>query len=156
MKYFVYLVIAVVVAAVVAGFFVVGSPQEERLRKLDERRVGDLQFIQGQVVNFWQNKGRLPNNLAELEDDIRGTRVPTDPETGLAYGYEARGPETLALCATFALANLSEKAASRYANPYYEYDESWVHGEGIMCFERTIDKDIYEPRPLPKPIPPNQ
>lgn len=149
MKYFVYLVIAVVVIAVVAGFFVVGSPREERLRKLDDRRAGDIQSIQGYVVNFWQAKGRLPNNLSELEDDIQGVRIPADPETDLAYGYEVRGPETFALCATFALPSETLEPP-RLSYPQYDifapHGEIWTHGQGYECFERTIDKDIYKPR----------
>ena len=81
-KIFAYPVSAIVLVAIAAGFFMVGSPQEERLRKFDERRISDLQVIQGQIINFWQLKEKLPQNLAELSDTISGFRAPIDPESG--------------------------------------------------------------------------
>ena len=160
MKYYVYSVILVVLVVIVAGFFVVGSPKEERIRQFDERRVQDLQFIQGEVLNFWLNKARLPKDLSEIRDDIRGVLAPKDPETGAEYSYQVKAPETFALCATFSLSNdryqCTSKQCSRSApvppapaGPYYtgEYglNQNWDHGPGQVCFERKIDKELYKP-----------
>ena len=40
-------------AAVVAGILVVGSPAEERTRRLDRRRVEDLAAMASSVDLFW-------------------------------------------------------------------------------------------------------
>lgn len=155
MKSFVYTIIAIVIIAVAAGFFIVGSPQEERLRRFDERRVGDLQFLQSEIINYWAVKDKLPDSLAVLNDDIRGVRVPADPETGAEYGYQIRDAVTFALCANFAKASLGEPADKIIPRPAYPvgyYGEnpayggtSWDHAARKVCFERKIDKDRYKP-----------
>lgn len=157
MKFFSYIVILVVATVVVVGFWLVGSPLEERTRKFDERRVNDLQLIQGEIMNYWRNKAELPKSLVVLNDDIRGFRVPKDPTTGQDYEYTVIAPEKFSLCANFALAD----DASRNSNsprsimgPRFEaktsYDvgypsEVWAHGAGRVCFERTFDKELYKP-----------
>lgn len=147
-KRFIYGVSGIVVVTVVAGFFVVGSPQKERLLRFDDRRVSDLQSLQSEVLFFWQSKNRLPEVLAQLEDDIRGIRAPHDPETGAEYGYEVRGPETFALCATFVKENIGASSPSGVPKPV-SYDRSfganWEHPAGYFCFERTIDPELYPP-----------
>lgn len=155
MKIFIYFVISVVVVSVIAGFFIVGSPKEERLRRFDERRVGDLQFLQSEIINFWMNKGKLPEKLSALRDDIRGVAIPFDPETGTEYGYNIKNPESFSLCAVFSRPSLefdvnytrstTVKPAPVYPGGYYGAD-NWAHNEGNVCFERTIDKEIYIPR----------
>ena len=152
MKYFIYIVIAVVAVSIVAGFFVVGSPQEERARRFDEQRIQSLQFIQGQIGEFYRAKERLPQDLSELNDEFRGVIVPQDPETGEEFGYEAAGPLTFALCANFNRPSLGQSAEapkpaapalrSPLGSPFGQ--ETWEHGAGRVCFERTIDKDFFK------------
>ncbi|MDP3994071.1 MAG: hypothetical protein U1C57_00945 [Candidatus Doudnabacteria bacterium] len=153
MKFFVYTIIAVVAAAVIAGFFVVGSPQEERLRRFDEMRVQNLQFIQSEIIYFWQNKNHLPASLDDLRDDIRGISIPRDPQTGESYGYQTKGSANFELCANFARAGRFENAPASgiqksvpagigYSPGGYG---NWQHDAGRVCFERTIDRDIYPP-----------
>lgn len=159
MRYFIYTVIAIVIATVIAGFFIVGSPKEERLRRFDEQRIGHLQFLQSEILNYWMNKEKLPANLSALEDDIRGVRAPVDPETGASYEYKASGSETFSLCADFALPSLgmaqtAEKPMMPRVSPVDSYYGSvypaggvtnWEHKSGHACFERTIDKELYKP-----------
>lgn len=153
MKYFVIIVSLIIAIAVVAGFFIVGSPQEERLRKFDERRVQDLQTIQSEIINFWVNKERLPENLVNLKDDIRGFVPPKDPETGVDYSYEVKDGQNLlfALCANFSRPS-PDIAVPRpvYPEPYYQ--QSWEHKEGYICFERKIDPEIYPPAGGPQKL----
>ncbi len=153
MKAFPVAVIGVVAVAVVGGFFVVGSPATERVRRFDERRVSDLQSIQWETVNYWQKKGRLPSEISALRDDIRGFVPPSDPETGMAYEYTPEGADSFSLCATFSMANDAKDVAgvSRPV-PMGAEGENWAHGAGRACFKRTIDKDLYPPVPM-KPVP---
>lgn len=137
------LVSLVVVAAVAGAFFFIGSPVAERSYRLDERRVSDLQTIQWQVVNYWQQKERLPESLADLEDPIAGFVAPTDPVTGAAYSYAPEGSMSFTLCATFDRQTRKEYE-TRPVSPY-PANENWLHGEGEVCFERTIDPDLYPP-----------
>src|SRR3989344_5994114 len=77
-----------VLASIVGGFFIMGSPLTLRMKRFDERRVNDLQNIQYQIVNFYQRKGVLPNSLDELKDPIAGFNIPLDPDSAVSYGYE--------------------------------------------------------------------
>ena len=85
MRVFVFGMIAIVAAGTIAGFVVAGSPFAERARRFDERRVGNLQELQWQVVNYWQRKESLPSALDDLRDPIFGFVAPADPETGASY-----------------------------------------------------------------------
>lgn len=151
MKYFAYVIVGIVAVAVIAGFFVVGSPKTERLRKFDERRVNDLQYIQSQIINYWFNKDELPESLVVLPDPLRGVTVPKDPETGADYAYSIDDAAALmfSLCANFALASDIESAGA----PKLLYrgephpSENWSHDAGQYCFERTIDRDFYKSQP---------
>lgn len=142
MKIFVWAVIIIVGAAIIAGFFVVGSPQTERLRRFDNRRMSDLQNIQSQIVNFWQSKGRLPDLLDELRDDISGWSAPRDPQTAVEYGYIKGEDLNFSLCANFIFAS-NEVAVEFPAYPLFGLEENWAHPEGKYCFERRIDPDRY-------------
>lgn len=149
-------VIFVVLASIVVGFFLAGSPQNQRLVRLDERRVSDLQSIQWQIVDYWQRKGALPGNLSELADPIRGFMVPRDPETNSNYEYNVKDKLKFELCSVFSTINkenspeqLGGKSVPQPVDPYRSgYDPvsyNWQHGQGRTCFERTIDPDLYPP-----------
>ena len=147
-KIFAYPASAIVLIAIVAGFFVVGSPQEERARKFDDRRVSDLQMIQGQIINFWQSKEKLPQSLPELTDNISGFQAPKDPENASDYGYEVSGKLNFKLCANFNRPSLAgQMPALAYPKDVMQYgvQDNWFHQEGYVCFERTIDPEIYKP-----------
>ena len=145
MKAFASIVIAVVAAAVIAGFFIVGSPQEERARRFDDRRVQDLQTLQWEIINYWQLKQVLPQALAMLKDDIRGFTPPVDPESGASYEYAAKGTLIFELCAIFNRENKETGSVPKVPYPYGGM-ENWQHGAGRTCFTRTIDKDLYPPQ----------
>src|SRR3989344_882028 len=149
-KIFAYAVSLIMIIAIVVGFFVVGSPKEERARKFDEQRISNLQFIQSEIINHWTQKGVLPKNLDELKDDIRGVTIPIDPENGSNYTYEVTGQESFKLCANFnrpSIANDMARTKPYPAEPYYYGQENWDHKEGPVCFDRKIDKDLYKPQP---------
>lgn len=150
MRYFIYTIIGIVVAAVIAGFFIIGSPKEERARRFDAERVQNLQFIQAQIGEFYRAKGRLPENLNELNDAFRGIVIPQDPEHRVLYSYEVRGELTFALCTTFNRPALSQErgvpkqlAPMSFEGPFGT--ETWEHEAGPVCFERTIDRDFFLP-----------
>ena len=137
----------VVLASVIGGFFIIGSPFEQRYYKIDEQKVMDLQGIQSQLDYQWQIKRTLPAELEELNDPLSGYMAPVDPETGVAYTYEKRGDLVFALCATF---NRESRNTLAVSVPEYRGGVSnsyWEHPAGEHCFERTIDPDNY-PAPM--------
>src|SRR3989344_1759901 len=144
MKLFVYGVLVFAGLAIVFGFFTAGSPFAERLRRFDGERESQLQSIQWEITNFWQLKTRLPQNLDELNDDLRGYRTPRDPETGLSYEYRITGNTSFELCAIFTLESSTTNHVA-VPIPYGGESEIWSHGVGKKCFSRTIDPERFPP-----------
>lgn len=141
-----------VIVTIVAGFYIIGTPQQMRAAKQDNIRVGDLQNIQWQIVNYWQQKESLPSKLADLIDPISGAIIPRDPATGEEYTYKRTSPLDFQLCATFATAGDS----IQYGRPTPAVkdpsmtpapEDSWKHEVGETCFDRSIDPERYPPYP---------
>ncbi len=140
---------AAVLASIVLGFFVVGSPFYQRQVRFDERRVSDLQTIQGQIVTYWQSKSALPAALGDLNDSISGFRAPADPSTGRPYEYRKTGNLSFELCALFSTSQEDQSAKSMPVPAYDSYQQNWSHAAGRVCFSRRIDPDLYRPQPPP-------
>jgi hypothetical protein len=149
--------LALLIASIGGGFFIVGTPWQARLYRYDDQKVSDLQNLQYGIVNYWQSKEMLPVTLADLVDPISGFMVPLDPQTGEAYRYQATGMYTFQLCADFN-AETQQNSASSMSRTYPVKPipggsvegvdlnaEPWTHGVGEKCFERTIDPDRYPP-----------
>jgi hypothetical protein len=162
--------IILVVGAIVYSFSIMGSPAKQRLLRLDDKRVSDLQSIQYQVINYWQQKERLPADLGILTNPISGFSIPVPPDfqNGEKYEYTVKDNKNLTfeLCATFSLQMpkgwqeyqgyygggimpVVDKSTSNvsYPVPVGGTNESWDHQAGRTCFSRTIDKDLYPPYP---------
>lgn len=151
MKVFIGVVIAIVTASVVWGLYVIGSPEKTRLRKFDDIRLQHLQQIQSELLSYWQSKDVLPAQLDMLRDDLTGVTVPKDPQTGAPYEYRKTGELTFTLCANFALSTDERKLNDKDLSypmygPYGPYiiEQTWEHGVGRQCFDRTIDKERYQ------------
>lgn len=156
MTVYAWVVIAVVAGAVVFGFFVAGSPQNQRTVRFDERRVQDLASLQSQIINYWQKKNELPQNLDQLANDILGIVISRDPKTSASYEYAKLGNLKFELCATFETSSLENSNSRSKAVPMmYPYPggeiETWQHNAERTCFQRTIDPELFQlekPRPL--------
>lgn len=151
---------------IVWSFWVIGSPMNQRKLRLDQRRLEDLQSLQWQIINYWQQKQELPANLAVLNNPISSYAVPRDPEfqKGIVYEYNKVGDKTFKLCATFALpmpegwveqsrgyggTMMNDVAVSSMPHPGGASGDSWDHEAGRACYDRTIDPDLYPPFPKP-------
>lgn len=147
----------VLLGVIIAGFFIMGTPSQQRARRFDEQRVTDLQTLQYQIIEYWVQKDALPQNLDVLKNDITGFVSPMDPQTNTSYEYKSVSELSFELCATF---NTSQDGASKNRAmesavwyPNME-SENWNHSVGRDCFERTIDPELYKDRKiLPQPIP---
>ncbi|MDD5165057.1 MAG: DUF5671 domain-containing protein [Candidatus Pacebacteria bacterium] len=158
--------LVLVITAIVVGFIAVGSPAKQRAMRFDSQRINDLSTIQWRVVSYWQQKGKLPVALTELNDSISGFILPTDPDTKTTYEYSitlatsTKSMPAFALCATFGTASQDLSGRGAYgggvAYPGMAYEVSvsarpgggisdvWGHEAGRTCFDRTIDPDIYQ------------
>jgi len=148
---------SVVILSIIAGFFIVGTPATQRDRRFDEQRIGDLQTLQGQIINQWTKKEILPQKLSELEDSISGFLVPADPKSKLPYEYNITGSLSFELCATFTTSSkdsgfmISKREYAypvSYPYPADSFQQNWDHEAGRVCFARTIDPELYKPVPV--------
>ena len=139
---------ALVVVTVIIGFFVAGSPQSQRLVRFDKERINNLQTIQWQIVSYWQSKRSLPVKLDNLRDDISGFVAPVDPETKTAYEYSVTGALSFKLCSEFKT-KFTGGGEGLYGQPTPAKEgiaSNWDHEIGKVCFDRTIDPDLFPPR----------
>lgn len=152
---------------IIWSFSVMGSPAKQRALRLDDRRTNDLQNIQYQIINYWQQKEKLPMDLAELSNPMTKYSIPVDPEfeKGKIYEYipsVIKGELSFELCATFTEDMPKGWQENNYGEVYpmmaqdktnitssiYPIDgmnNSWDHKTGHTCFIRTIDRDMYPP-----------
>jgi hypothetical protein len=144
--------VIIIVASIILGFMVIGSPASQRNRRMDNQRVVDLQNLQWQVVSYWQRKEALPTNLSEVADPLSGFVLPTDPQSKASYEYRKTGNLSFELCATFALVSKATQPGyyeQSMAYPIGRGMENWSHEAGRQCFTRTIDPELY---PVIKPM----
>lgn len=148
--------IIIVIASIVWGFVIVGSPKKQRALRFDSQRVSDLSNIQWQIIRHWQANGKIPEKLLDLNDSISYYNIPTDPEDKTKqYEYIVKGEKDFSLCANFSLKSEDNKGRGTsytskmlYDGYGYGYDNgSWEHGAGRVCFEKTIDSNIYPVNP---------
>ena len=119
--------IVAVLAVVIVGVTLLDSPAQERLRRLDERRVDDLRSISAELDIYWTREGTLPSSLEDLAKEPGIFMELHDPETGRPYEYRVLSSNTYELCAEFA-----RDTADGQGRPYRDY---WSHGQGRHCFE---------------------
>lgn len=159
-KWFVWVASAAVIAVIITGFFVAGSPFKQRLVRFDQEKTAHLQTVQWQILNFWQQKDELPQSLEQLQDPLSGFIVPRDPQTNEPYIYRVTGPLAFEICANFNLSSEeTEIGKVRYAYPTPPVppevvDANWEHGPGEKCFLRTIDPERYRIAKPSAPFPP--
>lgn len=114
----------VVVCALLASLYILGTPAQERLRRLDEQRVADLQQLSNAITRIFTLSANLPEDLTLLVDGQRLNRLPTDPVTDASYQYEILNTNQYRLCAEFSLA--SEQPS---------LNNFWAHPAGGHCFD---------------------
>ena len=131
----------VVAAAVVAGLLVTGSPQQQRLARLDEVRLMDLDALERAVLAYHERNDRLPADLDELATHP-GIRVPLqDPAGHPPYRYRMIDASRFELCATFDTDTLQAQGAPMARDR--------AHAKGEQCFPRRVPKRESQATPPP-------
>jgi hypothetical protein len=123
-------VTVVVAGAVVAGLLVLGPPETERRRRIDDVRIQDLMALRGAVDESFARDGRLPASLAELAARSPHAVRINEPAENRPYGYEAIDDSTFRLCATFGGATKDQAPGFGSAD--------WPHRAGRQCYRFRI------------------
>ena len=121
------LVTVAVVVAVVFGLLALGSPQDERRRKLDDVRQSDLMALRAAVADHFERTGALPASLAALE-----APSPLVDPAAAPYEYEVLDDSTFRLCATFDYATEGDPARFQF--------DPWAHRAGRQCYRFRIGR----------------
>lgn len=124
------LAVSVVAAAVIAGLVLIGSPAEERMRRIDAKRVSDLRMIVSSIDAYWRRHQLLPSTLEDFANEPNLSPPPRDPETDQAYEYRALDSTAYEICSVFHL-----PAAGNRADPDF-----WFHAAGRQCFFREVTR----------------
>jgi hypothetical protein len=115
--------VIVVALVVIRGIMIIGSPSEERTRRIDSRRVSDLQRISQAITVYYTRHQRLPSSLGELGAEPGMTIATADSENARPYEFRGIDAERYELCASFAR-EMPRGAAADF----------WSHGAGRQCF----------------------
>jgi hypothetical protein len=124
--------VTTVITAVVAGLFILGSPREERARRIDRRRVVDLQGIVAATDLYWTRHSRLPASLDDLTAEPGVTISTGDPASSEIYGYQPMDSSRYEVCASFELES-GETSRDPERN-------LWAHGAGRQCFQLEAEE----------------
>lgn len=143
------IVTCILVATIIWGFAVFGSPQTQKLIRYDNQKITDLQNLQYQVINYWQMNGTIPTNLKELEKNQQYI-LPTDPQSKADYEYKKTGEMNFELCADFNSENMTNQnqypvvmSVGYPVKGGIIQNENWNHKAGRQCFSRIIDPVAY-------------
>lgn len=119
--------IVLVVAVVVVGVYLTGSPRQARVRSLDRQRIETLTQLSGAITSYRGDHNVLPASLEEVARAEAGIAPAdlSDPESGAPYEYRATGEKTYELCARFGGPSDPDEAIR------------WRHGPGRACFAFT-------------------
>jgi hypothetical protein len=119
--------VTVVVGSLLAGLYMLGSPQDERSRRVDSRRVVDLQGITAATDLYWTRHSELPASMDELTGEPGVDISIVDPVTSEMYAYQPVDSIGYELCATFELPSDQMSRDPR--------KDLFAHGTGRQCFQ---------------------
>jgi len=145
-----FVVSAILLLAIIGGFFIMGSPATQRKYSYDEQRINNLRNIQSQVTEYYRTTERLPASLEEVVDPLVGSYIENDPETGESYEYTPTGSLTFEICATFSLPFPEIKDSVTNQTDWRIQDlrrtkVDWDHEAGRTCFDREVDPERLTP-----------
>ena len=123
-----------VVLAIVAGFWVLGGPNRQRLIAADRERIQDLMTIVWRLYDEAE-KAQDRGNPVELPESLEGLNGAVDPITNLDYEYRRLSPTTYQLCAEFATDSSTHPLRRA---PRHRQEQKWRHPQGRHCFEFDV------------------
>ncbi len=130
-RLFALLATVAVAAGTVAGFWVLGTPGQQRLIVGDQQRLEDLSAIASTL--YW-NYQEQENYV--LPDALDPNDQRQDPVSQMPYRYSKIDENRYQLCADFATDSSIYKLANAPT-------QSWQHPQGTHCFEF----DLYQQPP---------
>jgi hypothetical protein len=119
----------VLIVAIGTALVILGSPDQERVRRLDQRRVRDLDGLAMAIDLYFERHGSLPATLRDIEREVGVSAGFRDPASAALYEYQVLEGSRFELCATF------DATAQQATDELTEY-RFWSHRAGRQCFQR--------------------
>lgn len=133
---------ALMLASMIGGVLVVGSPSDQKGKRFDETRISDLQSIQSDIDDQFDDTNRpLPETLSEFYNDEYLNEL-HDPEFNQVYQYVKTGNDSYKLCDSFGSSSdmYMVKLRKVYGGNAENTTDVWAHDKGYKCFEFTITR----------------
>jgi len=113
---------AIILAVIVFGFYLTGSPSENRILRQDEVRVSDLRNLRNAINQYQRQEKKAPSLLQEVFQNCAGkTGYQCSRLDGINaedFEYSVRSEKTFELCTTFERAAPFPRGGERKAtNP---------------------------------------
>ena len=134
-----------VVALIVIGFVIGGTPASMRDLTLDSTRIANFHEIDRLIQNYYQTNSALPKSLSDLTS--LSSNSYTDPKTRKPYDYKIVSEFNYQLCATFSTDSNSKTASSAYPSTS-NIDK---HRKDYDCLNFTLPAYITKLTPTPIP-----
>jgi hypothetical protein len=131
------LTLLITVAAFVAAWFFIESPQTTRARRLDQNLMQNIYSLDLAVSNYYDRHHQLPNSFTDLENDKNinlAKSLLVDPASQAPIVYQKTSERDFALCATWRLSNLSDSTGT--TRPVG--DTSQEHAAGYQCLPGVL------------------
>ncbi len=131
--------VVVAVSLVVLGLVAYGTPDDQRLKKIDTTISNTLGMISNDIYQYNAVSSKLPVSLNELQNvsqytsDIEDARIT----------YTATSDTTYTLCADFNTDTIKNSRNTSYAPAYYYGDipDYSRHTQGTECFDIRVVTD---------------
>ena len=120
-----------VIAIIIGGFVIGGTPISQRAIALDKTRLSDFSTIKYHVEDYYRGNQKLPSNLS----DLKGTLNIKDPETKKEYSYTSVSGTSYKLCTVFSTDSTKKDDQNNYV---YNYNTQYSHPKGYYCFDQKL------------------
>ena len=126
-----------VITAIIGGFFITGSPKNQRKFFYDSERCRIINELSGKISAFYNKNDSLPADLFELTSVNADLNNYKDPVNKNLPDYVPVSDREYKLCMTFYTSNLYKK--NREHHTYYY--SSIKHPAKYYCVEYKKDTD---------------
>lgn len=123
----------VTAAAIAAGVWVIDSPNQQRLKRLDGARLSELQALDSAARSYWREHDALPADIHALLEQPGMALSSSDPAGGPDFSYRPLDASHFELCARF--------DTSSADGPRRAALNEWAHPAGRHCFRRTLARN---------------
>lgn len=142
-KIFFLATLALVLAAFIASWFFVESPQVTRARRLDQALINNIYSLENLVNNYYDRYKKLPDNIDSLKNDqsiYLDPNILIDSDTKAAIVYKKSDDKDFELCATFRLDSFTDNngKAGLVTPVSYPDSNNKNHRVGYQCLKGNL------------------